>query len=754
MRREIAQVLKKDIVDLIRYGDYDNPHDTLGRHIVSNGQVISSYHPYAQEMRVILDNGLVYPMETVERTNMFSVFLPVTDKIPYEIEMIYGDGKIWRGRDPYSFEPQLSDLDIYLFNEGTHYEIYRKLGAHPMTVDGVDGVYFAVWAPNAKRVSVVGDFNIWDGRICPMRRLNQSGIFELFIPGIQRGELYKYEIKTKLGEIFLKADPYANMAEVRPCTASIVTDIEAYKWTDKIWMKNRKKDRGFERPMSVYEVHLGSWKRKEDGQKMLTYREMAIELVSYVAEMGYTHVEFMGIMEHPFDASWGYQVTGYYAPTSRYGSLEDFMYLVDCFHKRGIGVILDWVPGHFAKDEHGLVRFDGTCLYEHQNPNRGQQPLWGTLVFNYGCNEVKNFLIGSALFWIRQCHVDGLRVDAVSSMIYLNFGKKDSNLDTHGYGESNSAIEFLKHLNSIVGKYGEGGYTIAEESTAWNGVSRPTQDGGLGFDYKWNIGWIYDFLEYMETEFSRRREQQNKLTFGMLYAYTEKFILSLSHDEVASDKGSLLERMPGGYFDRFANMRVAYGFMFGHPGKKLIFMGQDFMQWSKWQFNKSLDWHLLKNDIHQKSHQYVKDLLHLYKNHPAFYEQDYDPMGFEWMNCTDAEKNMVSFVRRSKDGRECLLFICNFASSDKVSFRVGVPREGIYDIIFSSDEEKYGGEECYTHGSIFSEKIYWDGREDSIKVNIAAFSVLILEYKPNPILEEKALQEIEDIEDMEQDSLE
>lgn len=754
MRREIAQILKKDIVDLIRYGDYDNPHGTLGRHIVSNGQVITSYHPYAQEMRVILDNGLVYPMETVERTNMFSVFLPVTDKMPYEIEMIYGDGRIWRGRDPYSFEPQLSDLDIYLFNEGTHYEIYRKLGAHPMTVDGVDGVYFAVWAPNAKRVSVVGDFNIWDGRICPMRRLNQSGIFELFIPGIQSGELYKYEIKTKLGEIFLKADPYANMAEVRPCTASIVTDIEAYEWTDKIWMENRKRDRGFERPMSIYEVHLGSWKRKEEGKKMLTYREMAIDLVSYVAKMGYTHVEFMGIMEHPLDASWGYQVTGYYAPTSRYGSLEDFMYLVDCFHQRGIGVILDWVPGHFAKDEHGLVKFDGTCLYEHQNPNRGQQPLWDTLVFNYGCNEVKNFLIGSALFWIRQCHVDGLRVDAVSSMIYLNFGKKDANLDTHGYGESNSAIEFLKHLNSIIGKYGEGGYTIAEESTAWNGVSKPIQDGGLGFDYKWNIGWIYDFLGYMETEFSRRREQQNKLTFGMLYAYTEKFILSLSHDEVASDKGSLLERMPGGYFDRFANMRVAYGFMFGHPGKKLIFMGQDFMQWSKWQFDKSIDWHLLKNDIHQKSHQYVKDLLHLYKNHPAFYEQDYDPMGFEWMNCTDAEKNMVSFVRRSKDGRECLLFICNFASSDKVSFRVGVPREGIYDIIFSSDEEKYGGEECYTYGSIFSEKIYWDGREDSIKVNIAAFSVLILEYKPNPILEEKVLQEIEDIENVGQDSLE
>lgn len=751
MRREIAQVLKKDIVDLIRYGDCDNPHGTLGRHIVSNGQVISSYHPYAQEMRVILDNGLVYPMETVERTNVFSVFLPVTDKIPYEIEMIYGDGRTWRGRDPYSFEPQLSDLDIYLFNEGTHYEIYRKLGAHPMTVDGVDGIYFAVWAPNAKRVSVVGNFNIWDGRICPMRRLNQSGIFELFMPGIQVGELYKYEIKTKLGEIFLKADPYANMAEVRPCTASIVTDIEAYKWTDEIWMENRKKDRGYEKPMSIYEVHLGSWKRKEDGQKTLTYREMATELVTYVVDMGYTHVELMGIMEHPADESWGYQVTGYYSPTSRYGSLDDFMYLVDCFHREGIGVILDWVPGHFAKDEYGLVKFDGTCLYEHQNPNRGQQPLWGTLVFNYGCNEVKNFLIGSALFWIKQCHVDGLRVDAVSSMIYLNFGRKNVNLDTHGYGESNSAIEFLKHLNSIVGMYGEGGYTIAEESTAWNGVSRPTREGGLGFNYKWNVGWIYDFLQYMETEFSHRREQQNKLTFGMVYAYTEKFILSLSHDEVASDKGSLLERMPGGYFDRFANMRVAYGFMFGHPGKKLLFMGQDFMQWSKWQFNKSLDWHLLKNDIHQKSHQYVKDLLHLYKNHPAFYEQDYNPMGFEWMNCTDSERNMVSFVRRSKDGKECLLFVCNFASSDKISFRVGVPREGIYEVIFSSDEEKYGGEECYTHGSIFSEKISWDGREDSIKVNIAAFSILILEYKPNPVLEEEVLQEIEDAE---QDDLE
>ncbi|MGN0465639.1 MAG: 1,4-alpha-glucan branching protein GlgB [Lachnospiraceae bacterium] len=741
MRREIAQVLKRDIVGLIQYGDCDNPHGTLGRHLVSNGQVISCYHPYAQKMRVILDNGLTYPMEPVERTNMFSVFLPLKDEIPYEIEMIYGDGRTWKGRDPYNFDPQLSDLDIYLFNEGTHYEIYQKLGAHPMTVDGVEGVYFAVWAPNAKRVSVVGNFNIWDGRIYPMRRLKKSGIFELFIPGIQCGELYKYEIKTKLGEIFLKADPYANMAEVRPCTASVVTDINTYQWEDKEWMENRKKDIGFEKPMSIYEVHLGSWKRKEGTEEMLTYREMASDLVSYVEKMGYTHVEFMGIMEHPFDDSWGYQVTGYFAPTSRYGSLQDFMYLVDCFHKRGIGVILDWVPGHFSKEEHGLVKFDGTCLYEHQNPNKGKQPLCDALVFKYECKEVKNFLIGSALFWIRQCHIDGLRIDAVSSMVYLHFGKKNINLDKRGYGKSDSAIEFLKHLNSIIGKYGEGGYTIAEEATAWNGVSRPTKDGGLGFDYKWNIGWIHDFLQYMETEPYRRKEMQTKLTFGMMYAYTEKFILSLSHDEVASDRASIIERIPGSYFDKFANMRVAYGFMFGHPGKKLIFMGQDFMQWSGWEFYKSLDWHLLKNDIHQKSQLYVKDLLCLYKNHPAFYEQDYNPIGFEWMNCTNAKENMVSFVRRSKDGGECLLFICNFSANDKVSFRVGVPREGSYHVILNSDEEKYGGEGCYTLENIHSEKIFWDGKEDSIEVNIAAFTVLILEYQSNPIMDK--LEEIE-----------
>lgn len=743
MRTEIAQVLKKDIVDLIQYGDCDNPHGTLGRHIVSGGQVISSYQPHAEKMRVILDNGLVYPMETVERTDMFSVFLPVKDEVPYEIEMIYSDGTVWRGKDAYSFEPQLSDLDIYLFNEGTHYEIYRKLGAHPMKIDGVSGVYFAVWAPNAKRVSVVGDFNMWDGRVSPMRRLEQSGVFELFMPGVQVGDLYKFEIKSKLGEIFLKSDPYANMAEVRPCTASVVADIEAYKWMDEKWMENRKKNNGFEGPMSIYEVHPGSWRRKEEGEKMLTYREMAKDLVSYVVSMGYTHIELMGIMEHPDDDSWGYKVTGYYAPTSRYGSLEDFMYLVDCFHREGIGVIIDWVPGYFAREEHGLVKFDGTCLYEHQNPNRGGQALKGALVFDYGCNEVKDFLIGSALFWLRQCHIDGLRVDAVSSMIYFNSDKNHGNWNRNGYGESDSAIEFLKHLNSIVKQYGEGGYTIAEEETAWNGVSRPSSEGGLGFDYKWNTGWVYDVLQYMETDFSHRREQQNKLTFGMMYAYTEKFILSISHEEVATDRGSLLERMPGGYFDRFANMRVAYGFLFGHPGKKLLFMGQDFMQWAKWEFDKSIDWHLLKNDIHQKSQTYVKDLLYLYKNHPAFYEQDYEPIGFEWMNCTDAEKNIVSFVRRAKDGRECLLFICNFSSTDRVGFRVGVPREGVYDIILNSDEEKYGGEGCYTHESIFSQKIYWDGKEDSIKVNIATFSVLILQYSENPVLEEEELEEKE-----------
>lgn len=747
MRREIAQVLKKESVGLIQYGDCDNPHAILGRHIVSNGQVISSYHPYAQEMRVILDNGLVYPMDGIERTSVFSVFLPMMDEISYEIEMIYSNGKIWKGRDPYSFEPTLSDLDIYLFNEGTHYEIYRKLGAHPMTIDGVDGVYFAVWAPNARRVSVVGDFNIWDGRVHPMRRLQQSGIFELFIPGLSKGELYKYEIKTRAGQILLKADPYANEAEVAPRTASIVTDMQSFHWTDREWMQERKKTRGYDKPMSIYEVHLGSWKRRGDEQRVLTYREMATELVSYVSNMGYTHVEFMGIMEYLSDESLGYEVTGYYAPTSRYGAPKDFLYMVDCFHKKGIGVIIDWVPGHFSKEDYALVRFDGTCLYEHQNPHKGSRPISETFVFNYEINEVKNFLIGSALFWLRQCHVDALRVDAVSSMLYLNFNKKDVIFDKHGYGESDSAIEFLKHLNSIVGEYGQGGYTIAEESTMWEGVTRSTREGGLGFSYKWNVGWTYDFLAYMETEFSNRQYEQNKLTFGMMYAYTEKFILSLSHDEVICNQGSILERMPGGYFDRFANMRVAYGFMFAHPGKKLLFMGQDFMQWSKWQFDKSIDWKLLNNDIHERSQQYVSDLLKLYKEHPAFYELDYDRAGFEWMNCDDAKKNTVSFVRRSKGGRECLLFICNFAPRDKVGFRVGVPREGIYEVIFSSDEERYGGEDCYTHGKVFSDEIAWDGKEDSIKINIAAFSILILQYKSNPMLEEDMLEELEEAED-------
>lgn len=743
MRIEIAQVLKKDMVSLIEYGNCDNPHAMLGRHIVSNGQVISSYQPHVQQMRVILNKGLIYPMEKVERTDMFSVFLPIRNEISYELEMIYEDGRVWRGEDAYRFAPQLSDLDIYLFNEGTHYEIYRKLGAHPMRIDGVDGTYFAVYAPNAKRVSVVGDFNLWDGRVSPMRRLQQSGIFELFMPGVPVGDLYKFEIKSKTGEIYLKADPYGNMLEVPPHTASIVTDMEAYKWMDAAWMENRKKDRGFESPMSIYEVHPGSWKRKEKGEKILTYQEMAKDLVSYVKEMGYTHVEFMGIMEHQEDSSWGYEVTGYYAPTSRYGSLENFMYLVDCFHKEGIGVIIDWIPGHFGREEHGLIRFDGTCLYEHQNPNRSGQASNGMLAFHYSYPEVKNFLIGSALFWLRQCHVDGLRIDAVSSMIYLNFDQYHANWGRSRYGESDSAIEFLKHLNSIVKQYGEGGYTIAEEATAWDGVSRPPSQGGLGFDYKWNVGWVYDFLQYMETDFLHRKERQNKLTFGMMYAYKEKFILSMSHDEVSTDKGSLLERMPGIYFDRFANLRVAYGFMFGHPGKKLLFMGQDFMQWSKWTFDRSIDWHLLKNDIHQKSQKYVKDLLHLYKNHPAFYEQDYDPMGFEWMNCNDARENVVSFVRRSKEGRECLLFICNFSSSDKVRFRVGVPREGIYDILLNSDEEEYGGESSHAQCSITSEKIHWDGKEDSIEINIAPFSAVILEYKPMAVADEKALEDKE-----------
>lgn len=733
MRQEIGEKITIWDANRIQYGDSDNPHKVLGRHMVSSGQVISAFHPGAVSMKVKFSDGTEYEMEPAERTEVYSAFIPNQELLSYRIEMGFADGHTLESEDPYSFEAQITDLDMYLFGKGTHYKIYEKLGAHPMTIDGVEGTYFAVWAPNAKRVSVVGDFNLWDGRVYPMRRLESIGIFELFLPGIGEGTVYKYEIKTEMGQIILKTDPYGNSCELRPKTASVVADLNSHEWTDDAFMKQRAKSLYYKEPMSIYEVHLGSWRRKgEDGKEMLTYRELAKELTEYVQKMGYTHVELMGIAEHPFDGSWGYQVTGYYAPTSRYGSAEDFMYFVDYLHNHGISVILDWVPGHFPKDAHGLAKFDGTCLYEHPDKRKGEQPEWDTLVFNYEKNEVRNFLIANALFWLKKFHIDGIRVDAVASMLYLDYGRKESGQwapNQYGGNEYLEAVEFIKHLNSIVEKEGEGGYIIAEESTAWKGVSVPLESGGLGFQFKWNMGWMHDFLEYMSKDPIYRKYDHYKLTFSMMYAYSEHFVLVLSHDEVVHMKGSMINKMPGDDYNKFANLRVAYGFMFAHPGKKLLFMGQEFGQWAEWDEKKSLDWHLLKEDMHQKLQNYMSRLLHLYKDYKAFYEGDYDSYGFQWINCDDTEKSYVSFVRRTEDGKKSLLFVCNFVPVAREGFRAGVPNTGRYKLILNSDEEQFGGSGKYMTKEVqMAKKVAWDGRKQSIEMNLPPLGMLVFEY--------------------------
>lgn len=732
MRQEIGQQLKRTEVIRVQYGDSDQPHHVLGRHRIGEGQVISGYHPDAVGMRVVCADGTSYEMEPAERTKIYTVYIARKEEMPYKLEATFADGSRFAWEDPYSYDPQLTELDLYLFGKGTHYEIYEKLGAHPISIQGVKGVYFAVWAPGAKRVSVVGDFCQWDGRRYPMRRLGSIGIFELFIPGMEAGTIYKYEIKTPEGRLLLKADPYGNASQLRPNNASVVADLADYPWKDQEHQKRRSQREVGKSPMSIYEVHLPSWRRKgANGQEMLSYRELAHQLADYVEEMGYTHVELIGLLEHPFDGSWGYQVTGYYAPTSRHGQARDFMYFVDHLHQRGISVILDWVPGHFPKDEHGLAKFDGTCLYEHPDPRKGEQPEWDTLVFHYEKNEVKNFLIANVLFWMKKFHIDGIRVDAVSSMLYLDYGRKEGQWLPNQYGgkENLEAIQFLKDLNLVVKKYGEGGYMIAEESTAWPGVSKPCEEGGLGFDLKWNMGWMHDFLDYMGQDPIYRKYAHHKLTFSMMYAYSEHFIQVLSHDEVVHMKGSMIGKMPGSDFDKFASLRVAYGFMYGHPGKKLLFMGQEFGQWAEWNENKSLDWQLLSYDYHGKLQNYMKKLLHLYKEYKACYEMDDDPEGFAWMNCDNAEESNVSFVRKGKDGKKSLLFVCNFVPVAREGFRVGVPVKGTYTLLLNSDEEQFGGKGRWKNKrSQMAAAIEQDGKKQSISMDLPPLSVLIYEF--------------------------
>lgn len=629
-------------------------------------------------------------------------------------------------------EYEIGELDQYLFGQGTNYEIYKKLGAHLVNDGKNDGTYFAVWAPHAKSVSVIGEFNNWDSKACPMERNDPLGIYTAFVPEAKKGDLYKFCIETFSGSFIDKADPFANSAEMRPGTASRITDISNLKWSDGKWMEHRKTWDHHKEPMAIYEAHIGSWKRHpgEDYKGFYTYREFAHEAVSYLKEMGYTHIELMGIAEYPFDGSWGYQVTGYFAPTARYGTPEDFAYMINYFHKNKIGVILDWVPAHFPRDAHGLADFDGTPVYEYADPRKGEHPDWGTKVFDYGKNEVKNFLISNALFWVEHFHIDGLRVDAVASMLYLDYGRQDGQWVANKYGGNQNleAIEFFRHMNSVVLRRNPGVVTIAEESTAWPMVTGKPKDGGLGFSMKWNMGWMHDFTEYMKLDPYFRKGAHNLMTFASSYAYSENYILVLSHDEVVHLKCSMLNKMPGLGFDKFANLKVGYAFMMGHPGKKLLFMGQEFAQLREWSEARELDWYLLKEEEHQAIQNFYKDLLHLYRKNKALYEEDCSPEGFEWVNADDGYRSVYSFIRHSKDNKKNLLFVCNFTPMEWEDYRVGVSRRKQYKLILNSDEPQYGGKGEERPKVYKPEKQECDGRPYSIPYKLPPYGVAVFEF--------------------------
>ena len=628
----------------------------------------------------------------------------------------------------------ITEFDQYLFGQGTHYDLYNKLGAHPMTVDGEEGVYFAVWAPNAAAVSIVGDFNEWDENATPMERLEPLGIYQIFLTGIKVGDIYKYCVTAQDGKKTLKADPYGFQAELRPNNASVVADISDFKWHDSRWMKKREKFDDKKNPMFVYEVHPGSWKKheqtEEDEDGFYNYREIAHELAAYVKDMGYTHVELMGIAEHPFDGSWGYQVTNYFAPTSRHGSPEDFQYFMDYMHEHNIGVILDWVPAHFPRDAFGLAEFDGTCLYEYADPRKGEHPDWGTKVFDYGKTEVQNFLICNALFWLEHYHVDGLRVDAVASMLYLDYGREDGQWVPNIYGgnENLEAIEFFKHLNTIVKKRNPGIVMIAEESTAWPKVTDKAEYGGLDFSLKWNMGWMHDFLEYMKLDPYFRKYNHTKMNFAMVYAYSENYMLVLSHDEVVHLKCSMIEKMPGSYEDKFKNLMAGYAFMTGHPGKKLLFMVQDFGQHREWSEKRELDWFLLDKEPNRHLQAFVKELLHLYKNNKCLYEYDCYPEGFEWINADDGDRSIFSFVRHSESGKSNMLFIINFTPVERPDYRVGTTCRRKHTLVLSSDDKKFGGTGKRRPKEYKPAKKECDGRKYSFRYKLPAYGVAVFKF--------------------------
>ena len=736
MNKRLEDWVNWILYDELKNGVINAPKHLLGNHVYGDGQVITVYRPYAEKVCVESPTGK--NREEMEcLAEGFYGFYSAKKKYKgtkYRIETTYQDGTTVVTADAYAFDSQITEFDTYLFAEGKHYDVYEKFGAHPMTIDGVKGTYFAVWAPHARRVSVVGDFNMWDGALNPMQMMQTSGIYELFIPDVAPGAVYKYQILTRDGEILYKADPYGNQCQVRPDNANVVADLTGYKWKDTDWIENRKqqtRETELKKPMAIYECHLGSWKKKiEDSDfGFYTYRELAKMLCDYVKKMGYTHVELMGIAEYPFDGSWGYQVTNYYAPTSRYGSPEDFMYFVDHMHENGIGVILDWVPAHFPRDEHGLGRFDGMPLYEHPDPRRGEHPDWGTYIFDFGRNEVSNFLTANALFWVEKFHVDALRVDAVASMLYLDYGKQDGQWlpNKDGGNENYDAIELLRKINTVMEERNPGAFLIAEESTAWAGVTAPASMKGLGFLYKWNMGWMNDFLEYMKMDPYFRSFNHNRLTFSLSYTYAENYVLVISHDEVVHLKCSMLNKMPGVEMDKFANLRTAYGFMYGHPGKKLLFMGQEFGQLREWSEARSLDWFLLDQPLHKKMQKWVADLNHMYTTYDACYYNDNNQMGFEWTKVDDANTSIIAFVRRGKTVKDQLLFVCNFVPVERKDYWIGVPCLTEYEEIINSDAKIYGGSGT-KNGKVkaFEEKC--DRMPYAISIDIAPLSMMVFRY--------------------------
>ncbi len=718
------------------YSDDDNPHDFLGAHVTEDGVLIQTFIPTAKKIEVEVPGiRKHYEMQQEDETGFFAVLLP-KKKIPeYKLVITFDDGSKMTTADPYTFAPQITHEDTAKFNAGICYDIYERLGAHPMKVGGIDGVYFAVWAPNAVRVSLVGDFNLWDGRRLPMRRLWDSGIFELFVPGMQVGTLYKYEIKAKGGLTFLKADPYANASELRPNTASVVTDLSDFQWSDEEWLKDRKANVYADRPVWMYEVHLGSWRKPEDGREFYNYRELAPMLAEYVKSMGYTHIELLPVMEHPLDESLGYQTTGYYAPTARYGSPQDFMFFMNYMHEQGIGVVLDWVPAYFPKDEAGLGGFDGTCLYEHADPRKGTHPAWGTLLYNYSRPEVKNFLIANALFWAKKFHADGIRMDAVASMLYLDYGKNAGEWVSNMYGsnENLDAVEFLKHLNSIFAKQSEGAVLIAEESAAWPQVTGKLDEGGLGFDLRWNAQWKEDLLSYMALDPIFRGYHHGELIFSMVYNYSENFLLALGHDTVDGDKGALLTQMPGRREVKYANLRGMLGYMAVHPGKKLLFMGEDFAEKGGWNLKKGLDWDQAVSEEGTNFTNYMKELLNLYHSQKALWELDYDEEGFEWINSISANENMLVFLRRGKVEEEQLLIVCNFSPLVYDDHKIGVPYAGKYKEIFNSDAVTFGGKGNVNPRVKNAKEDECDGRVNSIRIKVPPMGISVFTCKKSPV---------------------